>query len=45
MCPAVCLCDNAKEHFEKIWDKLNAKRGYSWDSNPWVYVISFMRVT
>jgi hypothetical protein len=44
-CPAVCLCDNAKEHFEKIWNHLNAKRGYSWDSNPWVYVIEFIRIT
>jgi hypothetical protein len=30
--------------FHDLWDKLNAKRGYPWDSNPWVYVISFMRV-
>jgi hypothetical protein len=25
------------------WDTLNAKRGYSWDSNPWVWVISFIK--
>ena len=23
------------------WTNLNAKRGYPWDSNPWVWVISF----
>lgn len=23
----------------KLWDKLNAKRGYAWDVNPWVWVI------
>jgi hypothetical protein len=27
--------------FSLLWDKLNAKRGYSWDSNPWVFVIDF----
>ncbi|MDR1902931.1 MAG: hypothetical protein LBQ88_11695 [Treponema sp.] len=29
--------------FHNFWDKLNAKRGYPWGSNPWVYVIEFMR--
>jgi len=27
--------------FAQLWDKLNAKRGYSWDSNPWVWVVEF----
>lgn len=31
-------------HFIKGWDALNAKRGYSWDSNPWVWVIEFKKV-
>lgn len=26
------------------WDTLNAKRGYPWDSNPWVWVIEFKQV-
>lgn len=26
------------------WDNLNAKRGYGWGLNPWVWVISFERV-
>ena len=30
--------------FSELWDSLNAKRGYSWDSNPWVLVIEFERV-
>ena len=30
--------------FCEAWQKLNAKRGYSWDSNPWVWVISFKKV-
>lgn len=23
------------------WDALNAKRGFSWESNPWVWAVSF----
>ena len=28
-------------HFMELWDSLNAKRGYSWDSNCWVWVVEF----
>ncbi len=35
----------AKACFRKLWDSLNAKRGYGWDPNPWVWVISFKKVT
>lgn len=31
--------------FRELWDSLNAKRGYDWVSNPWVWVISFERRT
>jgi hypothetical protein len=31
--------------FRTLWNTLNAKRGYSWESNPFVYVYEFMRVT
>lgn len=31
--------------FGALWDFLNAKRGYGWDTNPWVWVISFKRLT
>jgi hypothetical protein len=27
--------------FAARWDALNAKRGYSWESNPWVWVYEF----
>ena len=27
--------------FERIWDTLNAKKGYPWSSNPWVWVVEF----
>ena len=33
------------EAFGMLWDSLNAKRGYGWDKNPWVWVIEFKRVT
>lgn len=27
--------------FKQLWDSINAKRGYSWESKPWVWVIEF----
>lgn len=30
--------------FELLWDSINAKRGYGWAANPWVWVISFRRL-
>jgi hypothetical protein len=27
--------------YEILWNSLNAKRGYGWDVNPWVWVIEF----
>lgn len=29
--------------FYEIWNRLNARRGYGWDVNPWVWVIEFER--
>lgn len=26
------------------WQSLNAKRGFPWDSNPWVWVVEFRRI-
>ena len=34
----------AKEAFEVLWDSINAKRGYGWDKNPWVWVIELRKV-
>ena len=31
--------------FSHLWDSINAKRGYGWDANPWVWALSFERVT
>ena len=31
--------------FKSLWDGLNAKRGYGWDINPWVWVYEFERAS
>ncbi|MDR2173627.1 MAG: hypothetical protein LBE32_05430 [Burkholderiales bacterium] len=35
---------SAKEAFRLLWEKINAKRGCSWETNPWVLAITFKRV-
>ena len=32
-----------KGAFEALWDSINAKK-HPWESNPWVWVISFKRL-
>jgi len=32
------------DKWKKAWNNINAKRGYSYESNPWVWVISFKAV-
>ena len=29
------------EKFQRTWNSINAKRGYGWDANPWVWAIEF----
>lgn len=31
--------------FMKLWDKINAKRGFGWRTNPWIWVIEFSAVS
>jgi hypothetical protein len=31
--------------FKKLWDRINGKRGYGWDVNPWVWVVEFELVS
>jgi hypothetical protein len=33
-----------RKRFEKLWDSLNAERGYGWDRSPWVWVVEFERI-
>ena len=30
--------------YQWLWDDINAKRGYPFDSNPWVWVVEFERI-
>jgi hypothetical protein len=34
-----------REDFKNLWDSINAKRGYDWDKNPWVWVVEFRKLT
>lgn len=31
----------AREAYRNLWDTINAKRGYGWDANPFVWVVEF----
>jgi hypothetical protein len=33
-----------RQWFRQGWDSINAKRGFSWESNPWVWVIGFQKI-
>jgi hypothetical protein len=33
-----------QETASTFWNSINAERGYWWDANPWVWVVSFKRV-
>lgn len=32
---------SARKPLADLWDTINGKRGYSWSSNPWVWVVEF----
>lgn len=34
----------ARDGYQWLWDTLNAKRGFGWEKNPWVWVVEFKRV-
>jgi hypothetical protein len=34
-----------RDGFTALWDSINAKRGYSWDTNPWVWVYEFEKIS
>ena len=33
--------ESARDSFSSLWERINAKRGYGWDANPWVWVYEF----
>lgn len=33
-----------KAGFSNLWDSINSSRGFGWEANPWVWVITFKRV-
>lgn len=43
-CPRHGRLDRYRLAYKGLWDSLNAKRGYGWDSNPWVWVLTFEQV-
>jgi hypothetical protein len=36
---------SSRQVFHNLWDSLNAKRGFGWDVNPWVWVLEFKPCT
>ena len=34
-----------RQAYRRRWDLLNAKHGTGWDANPWVWVLTFRRLT
>ncbi len=34
----------SRGRFRALWDSINARRGYGWDTNPYVWVVEFRRV-
>lgn len=33
----------ARSNFEMLWSSIHAKRGHGWDTNPWVWCVTFRR--
>lgn len=34
-----------RNEFASLWESINAKRGFGWSVNPWVWVVEFRRVS
>jgi len=41
---SICVGQTYIEPFANLWDLINAKSGYSWESNPWVWVYTFKKI-
>ncbi len=33
--------DIARTYYSRVWDSINAKRGHAWETNPWVWAVTF----
>jgi len=42
--PTLKGCPEPRISFMDLWNDINAKRGYGWEVNPWVWVVEFERV-
>ena len=40
--PEGSYIENERDLFRDLWDNINAKRGYGWDTNPWVIALTFV---
>lgn len=40
----VSECPSLRSAWSKGWDLINAKRGFPWSKNPWVWAITFQRL-
>ena len=38
------VCTRPIDYFRELWDSINAKRGFGWDTNPWSWVYEFERL-
>lgn len=46
-CPPISSDKDGSELYEwyfDLWDSLNAKRGFSWEFNPWVFATEFKKI-
>ena len=34
-----------RDGFTALWDNINAKRGYGWETNPWAWVYEFEKIS
>ncbi len=43
--PSINAADKARELFRGLWDSINLKRGHGWEVNPWIWALTFKRIT
>lgn len=42
--PSYLSSDHYRLKFEKLWNSINAKCGFRWELNPWIWCISFRHI-